>query len=355
MHQDIGIGLPATQIARPKPKDYYPVYTGRMIYEQITMSGLNSVPVQMHLQRALRGFTATGTLPYKQSEVTELLLVEGSAVFYLDEDGDWECMENLITADDEDIYQLIMPYMPEYAANMSAHDCTLRHFVATPDGWIIYDTPFNTWAATGKESEVPAGSKPAQEVRVYENGRGILYKPQWIWQRLEEIRWGIRQETSDFALSLLIIGMVSPNPEAALAKLESGKRIANIPGSGNPRVERVGDSRIPDQLDMEYDKLEAAYFRMCYLFDTANQPERPVGLDLQLRLEPQAAFVEDLRTKIVDVYRMLDYTGEIKFTPLETQTVTDKATIANTMIALTEARLIDSSRAAAIIAATFPQ
>lgn len=337
------LGLPATQIAPSKRKDYYPVYTGRMIYEQLSMSGLNRVPVEMHKYRALRGFRTGGTLPTKPEEVVELLLVEGSPVFHWNEEAEWECMENLIQADTEDVYQLV-----------STDRYILRHFRNTGAEWIIYDTPLDQWAAYGKEVDEPSGNIPTDLFRVYENGRGILYPAQWMYQRLEEIRWGIRQETSDFALSLLIIGMVSPNPEQALDKLESGKRIANIPGQ-SATVQRVGDSRIPDQLAAEYKDLEAEYFRACYLFDTSNQPDRPVGLDLQLRLEPQAAYVEDLRRKVVEVYAMLDYTAPIQFTPLETQTVADKAQIAQTMIALVEAKLIDGQRAAEIIAAAFPR
>lgn len=343
MHQQDGIGLPATQIVRPKRNDYYPVYTGRMIYDQLTMSGLNRVPVEMHKYRALRGFETNGALPIKGETMLELLLVEGSPVFHWNEEAEWEPVTNLIQADREDVYQLIC-----------GETYILRHFRQAGKSWRIYDTPLGEWSAYGRESEKVVATIAADELLVYENGRGIVYPNQWMYQRLEEIRWGIRQETSDFALSLLIIGMVSPNPEIALARLEAGKRIANIPGQG-AQVERVGDSRIPDQLSAEYKDLEAEYFRACYLFDTSNQPERPVGLDLQLRLEPQAAFVEDLRRKIVETYAMLGYMEEISFTPLETQTVQDKAAIAQTMIALVEARLIDTTRATQIIAATFPK
>lgn len=339
-----GIGLPATQLAPVKTKDCYPVWTGRVWFDQLTMSGLNKVPTNMHTQRALRGFRADN-LPVKPQEVAELLLVEGSPVFYINEEAEWECVENIITADDEDVYQLIQ----------GERDWIIRHFRLSGDSWLIYDTMLQTWTSSGAENQESSGSKPAAEFRVYENGRGIIYPNQWMFQRLEEIRWGIRQETSDFALSLLIIGMVSPNPEAALAKLESGKRIANIPGAGSVQIERVGDSRMPDQLSAEYKDLEAEYFRACFLFDTSNQPERPVGLDLQLRLEPQAAFVEDLRTKIVDVYRMLDYTGEIKFKPLETKTVADQNLAVSTYIAAVQAGIMDSSRAKALVSDLFPE
>lgn len=353
---DGGIGLPATQIVRPKSADTYPVYTGWHLFEQLTMSGLNKVPTNMHTQRALRGFRADGDLPYKPQYVAEALLVEGSPVFHLEPESEvgppeWECLHNIITADEDDIYQMLMPYT-EYNPNS---DCVIRHYHLAGETWTIRDTQMQQWASSGMENEETSGTVPADDLRVYENGRGIIYPNQWMFQRLEEIRWGIRQETSDFALSILLIGMVSPNPEASLAKLQNGARIANIPGGGQVQVARVGDSRIPDQLAEEYKTLEAEYFRACFLFDTSNQPERPVGLDLQLRLEPQAAFVEDLRGHIVNVYRLLDYTGEIKFKPLETKTVADQNLAATTVINLVAAGLMTSQRATQIIADNFPE
>ena len=338
-----GIGLPITQLEPSKPKDTYPVYTGRMIYDQLTISGLNRVPVEMHKYRALRGISAD-SLPVKPEEMVELLLVEGSPVFHWNEEAEWEPITNIITADDESVYQLVM----------GERGYILRHYARGAEVWVIYDTPLEYWAASGKETDEAVGFIPIADFRVYENGRGILYPNQWTYQRLEEIRWNILQETSDFALSLLIIGMVSPNPEDALAKLEAGRRIANIPGQG-ATVQRVGDSRIPDQLDAEYQRLESEYFRACYLFDMSQQPDRPVGLDLQLRLEPQSAYIEDLRRKMVECYAMLDYTAPIRFAPVETLSMADKLALAQTMISLTESRLIDTTRASEIIADAFPR
>lgn len=328
MTSPLNLGLPDTQIQPTDQRDQYPVYTGRTIFEQITISNLNRIPVELLKNRTLRGIKADEP-PVAPEKVCELLLVEGGAALYLDGGGEWECLENLLSCTDSEIWQLAMAEKENAAGGLLPSEWVYRRFVNNGDVWQVIDIDPDT----GKDLQDQPPPIPADAMVVYPNGQGILYPTQWMFQRLEQIRWDIRQETSDFALSMLIIGMVSPNPEDALAKLESGKRIANIPGQG-ATVERVGDSRVVDQLAAEYQALEAEYFRACHIMDTADQPNRPVGFDLQLRMEPQTAFIETLRRKVIEVYAMLGFTGPITFRRLETMTPADKtAELTNIMTA----------------------
>lgn len=323
----------------------YPVYTGRTIFEQLTISGFNKAPVNLHRTRALRGVKVDESAPDTPESVCNLLLIEGSPVYRWSEYSEWEPLTNIITATATEVWQLVESDMYSGYHN---DKCVWRHFLNTGESWQIRDIKPTMYGMEAQiVREMPA--IPTSDILVYENGRGILYDNQWTYQRLEEIGWELKRETSDFSLGIIIVGMVSPNPEDALEKLASGKRIANIPGQG-AQIERVGDSRVHDQLRAEKQELARDYFRDCFLLDTADQPNRPVGLDLQLRLEPQTGFIEELRRKIAEVYTMLGYSGELEFKRLETQTPQDRETEIRAVIQAVEAGLLDAGTAKQVIA-----
>jgi hypothetical protein len=330
-------GLPSTQIAPEKDDQQYGIYLGREIYDQFTISGLNKLPVTMLADRACLGAEPSTEPPVSIYDVCESLLVDGGQVYTLIEGG-WVRQNKLLVVQDNFIAQeldetdaLDVPLVREWHLNGDKWS-----FVVYKDYW---DQP--------ERLKKGGGTKPASEVICIPNGMGILYPVQWTYQRLEEIRWSIRQETNDFALSILVMGPIGTNPQDAISQLENGSRIAKLMSGPGTSVERVGDSRIPEQLANEYKELAIEYFNNCHILDMSRQPERPVGLDLQLRLEPQMNFVEGLRRKISEV--MAVWGVDVEYKKLTTISPQDKQLEVNTLILAKQAGWIDDATAKAVI------
>jgi len=335
-------GLPATQIAPDKDDRQYGIYLGREIYEQFTISGLNRLPVTMLADRACLGATPSSPPPISVYDICESLLVDGGQVYTLI-GGDWVRQNKLLHVSDG--------YIVQELDETDSNDVPLvREWVLSGDKWNLTIWR-DYWGDSPERLKKGGGTKPASEVIHMPNGMGILYHVQWTYQRLEEISWTVRQETSDFKLSLLIMGPVGTDPEEALAQLDNGARIAKLMSGPGTSVERVGDSRVPDQLANEYNRLAVEYFNNCHILDMSRQPERPVGLDLQLRLEPQINFVEGLRRKISALMEMWGITVDYK--KLTTISAQDKQLEINSLILAYQQGWIDANAASEYVKKLF--
>lgn len=307
--------VPVTQIPPATEKDQYPVYSGRTIYEQLTISGLNKLPITMLEDRGCLGAKPSSPPPIPIKHAFNERLVSGGMAAKLDEHGDWMFLANVLKVGKREIVQQVFPddnagnepWIRVYTRSEAGDDWTVVLYEGEPD-----------------EGNVKGSTTvPDSEMVVLPGDRGLLYPHQWMYQRLEEIRWSIRKETSDFALSILLIGHISKNTELDVAALESGARVAVIPGS-QTQVQRVGDSRVVDQLSGEYNSIAVEYFRNMHLFDASKQPDRPVGIDLQLRLQPQISFIENLRLEIELFYSMFPQPITIEWQTMTTLTPQEK-------------------------------
>ena len=327
--------VPITQIPPDNAKDQYPVYSGRTIYEQLTISGMNRLPITMLEDRGCLGAVPSAPPPIPVKHTFNERLVSGGMAARWDEHKEWTFLANLIKVTKRKIVQQIF-------RDDDNSGVFFLIYTKMDEGWVaeLFEES-DSGATLSSVEDTPKVKIKDNELVVLPGDKGLLYPNQWQYQRLEEIRWSIRKETSDFALSLLLIGHISQNTTADVEALESGKRIAAIP-SGGVQVQRVGDSRVVDQLAQEYKDIAIEYFRAMHLFDASKQPDRPVGIDLQLRLQPQVSYIENLRLEIELFYSMFPQPITIQWRTLTTLTPQDK------QIALGN---IETSRAAGYITA----
>ncbi len=333
--------LPPTQVLPAKPDQTYPIYSGRTIEQQFSISGLNKLPITILEDRACLD-TETSDEPPIPVEVTcNWQLVDGSLLGTLQGEN-WGLEPNLIHVEEELALQEV--FVPDPLNKRT--EILIREYALNENGQNVTITLWQNFNTENpeivKQPDNPF-TKPASEVIFFPNGRGILYPIQWTYKRLEEIRWAIRQETSDFALSNIIVGMVTKDPESIIAQLMKS-RLAIVAGK-NIQTLKIGDTRVVDQLNVEYAQLEMEYFRGCHIIDTGKQVDRPVAADTRIKLEPQTNFIESVRTKIQEFYSMFPNPITVTFKKLTTMSPADKQMELQNIITARDTRLIKPKEA----------
>jgi hypothetical protein len=290
--------LPQTQVAPAKAGWTFPAFPPRVVFDQLTLTRLNVVPTNIHRDAASTGAVLTGAdarhrLIDNPADIAEGFCVDDCnlAVFV---NGTWEPQGNIIRGKRDQVYQDVTP-PADYPTSLF-----FREYIRVdPKTWrvVLWSQP-----SGALEPEQIGESAIADSEIVYQYfGKGIVYGNQWTFWRLEEIKWGIQTETSDFNLSTIIVGELGRNAQGAIDQLNQGRRIAALPGRNSNAI-KVSDSNVIDKLMGEYESLKADYLNATYLIDMGQQPNRPVAMDSALRLAPQVRYRDSVREAMEEYY-----------------------------------------------------
>jgi len=288
---------PKSQVTPAKADQQYPTYPGRVIYQQLGLTRLNTVPVNIHRDSAtseavLSGDDAKHTEIADPADIAEGMLIDGGMLATFDGEQ-WIPHDNIVSMDKTRIVEDVTPQ-----SQYSVTRYSMVYDRISPDMWEVSMLV----TQDGGQSKVESVENIPDSLIAYTYfGKDILYWNQWTWQRLEEIKWAIQRESSDFNLSTIIVGELGRNAQGAIDQLNRGQRIAALPGRNSNAI-KVGDSGVMDKLDTEYSSLRNDYLVATYLIDMSNQPNRPVALDSELRLAPQTRYKDSLRKSMVKFY-----------------------------------------------------
>lgn len=291
--------LPASQVAPKKADQQYPTYPGRVVYEQQSITRLNVVPVNIHRDSAVENVSLSQLPPYLRAyddpaRVAEDLLVDGCELAIY-ENEEWVPQTEIIRASRDVVWQDVTP--PDALPGTARYYREFRQLETLDWQVDLYSYPAGAMQPELIEQVTLPFAYVAYQYFPYD----LLYKNQWTYWRMEEVKWAIQQETTTFVLSKIIVGELGRNADGALAKLNEGKRIAALPGR-NSNVISVGDTTVMDKLMDEYASLKADWYNATYLIDLGDQPNRPVAMDSAIRIAPQRRYRDSLRTAMQRFY-----------------------------------------------------
>lgn len=317
--RDAGVGL------RENEKPNYPVVSGRQVFEERSITGLNRLPVVIHANAINKGATEQGTDP-TVPEITERVLVDGTL---LDVGGVIRTNILAVRRPDNETPGSVVEVFPRDGMDrpVDIH----RHWY-TLDGiqWFYQDMD-KTGALEGQPTLVES------DVRVIWNGTGILEPTQWTYRRLEQIENSVRRLQTGAGLKTILHGMIRNIQQTKDALNDEGEDIAVV--SGDTKVDRATSTNQIDKLESERKALLALYYQAVNITDTTYQPDRPSGADRQLQLAPQARFIEAQREIISRVMREW-YGVNVEFSQLHTASVQDRTMEYQLLVQLRDAMVI---------------
>jgi hypothetical protein len=268
----------------------YEVLSGRQIYGQLSRTLLNRMPGLLHLPRIL-GQTEDPRVAWPLAEVAERLVVDGTIAAY----------NGVLLGDLSPHAEATRTYLRQDLPDGK----TVRTFEAvsiTADGqaaggwkitdWTDYDDP-------EKRTAIAEESAPLPALRIYPNGRGVIYWAQWTFERIERACCTIEDQMSGAALALIVTGFLG-DWEQAKTELSTGRRVANFPGR-NVQVFRVGSTAVIDHLLAEIDMLRPNYLMATYLTDTSKGANTS-GEAWPIRLESMKYFVQQTQALLRRIY-----------------------------------------------------
>lgn len=302
---------PVSQILQEEGSIKYdfPIRTGRAVYNDFSLTGLNEIPVLMHCSYVLSG-AAYKNLLLDPEEITIALLVEPAVVLIKSKTTGWGVAENIIHATANKVLQQLQDTDPPDL---------IREYSLTAEKWIVRD-----YVDYGESTqrEIDENSRPLNKGEVLERPKkiqvadfyifpsagNILYKAQIQYMRLEEIAWTMRIASTGAAATNIISGYIGGEKQAE-ASLNSGKRNVFMPG--NVTVQKIGGTTFQDQQIREFTRWLSLYYERVRIVDTGDEPDRPVGQVRRLRMIPMLGLVRRLRYQLEGIVTALG--GSIQF------------------------------------------
>jgi hypothetical protein len=276
-----------------------PYVSGRALYDEHSITGLNRIPVIKLAGYVLAGAKLLTPPRYNVSleEIHATLEIDGSLLMV-----NGEMQTGVIQADWDSCVQCI----PACAIEGGAQDI-YREYEITPDGVTVTD-----WLHYGEAAQaIIAGptALPRADVVWYYNAAepvGILYHAQGTYRRIEEISQTVRRFQKGPATKVGVTGYVR-DEDKVRAEMMNDDPMYIISGV-NTQITMGGNTAAIDQLLNEQSKLLPMYYQQTHIVDTESPVQRPSGADRTLVMGPMLRYVDTVRAQITNVLEQLGAT-----------------------------------------------
>ena len=287
----------------------YKERTGREIYEELSITGLNRSPIETlnAFTTADSEITSSGASIWPEiplAEICEYILVDGSFVIrYIGEEFDPE-----------------LGYIPD-KPYVFLKDCVEIHyrFIVQPlrneRGVLtgitrVYTKGDTSWLVqnikgygSSNPQVVETVNYPLEYIVAYPYGKGLLFYNQKTFRRLEEIEEGVRANTGPAALSLIVTGYAG-DWKRAQDTFAKGAKIIGIPGSAT--VTRVAANNTTSDLLQDKNGLLRDYTHNMHLIEVS-EASNMSGKSRIIAMKPMLNYVTTIRTVMDEVYALLGY------------------------------------------------
>src|SRR3990167_1351594 len=307
MPQDRDLSIFPIRVSENENKPDYPEQTGREIFEELSLTGLNRAPVTTLSSFIETGYEVVGE-PRIQIEVEEMishLLVDGAFAILSKEIvsekelrelwKDYKILTDLKRVSESEIIESLKD-------QNGVPNKISRVYQLQGETWIVRDVKY--LGHEKKEIVVNEVKYPKDAIIPVVNNiepRGILYPNQHTYHRLEEIEMGLRHQTGPASLSLIVSGYVGDITKAHNT-FSGGNKVVFVPG--NATVTRVAANNTADQLMRNGALLMRLYFRNTHVIDDSEATVLS-GVSRRLLMTPMLAFIESMRGILKDFYESL--------------------------------------------------
>ena len=306
--------------------EYQPI-TGREIYSQLMISGMNILPINILTSYVTRG--ATTDEPLRSSNVSDQLLIEGHLLMVNDNVNGWHFENNIVFAEPGRVCQLWYG-----DGNLPI----TREYLLSGDTWTITD--YLHYGTDRQEEYEAVGTLPAGEVKQYVNKlipAGLLYPAQRTLFQIEGIYL-----TKELLADESIATNFFVNYGGSMAKLKKmlKERSVNKALPQGTELLHAGGSPLYDQLMRDERVTTQNYLSLMHLVipDTL---ERVSGVAMRYSLTPQTNFVDKVRSEVKAVYRLFGV--DIAFEKTSLKATTEILELNNSYIASYQAGAISQS------------
>jgi hypothetical protein len=301
-----------SKFTAPPLRDFH---SGREIYSDEGITGLNHIPVNELAGYALAGaeFSGEENLPCAPEEVVTGTLIEGT---WLDAQG--VIQQNIIGAARDWVLQYIQ-------SDDLTTETVIRKWQNGGARWSITD--YAEYGTANQRVVGKPGSAPSSRIRYHFNAlspTGVLYPERKGYARIEEVAWLIREAQRGPGAKTAIGGYVR-NRHMVEQDLMSDQPYF-FTGSDQP-LDRMTSTAVVDQLISEANRLEPRYYKAVYIVDTSNPVQRPSGADRGLVLGPMFRYVAYVRKQVDAILKL--YGASWTTDPLPSDTVAETAPTSN--------------------------
>ena len=281
---------------------YEPV-SGREIYDEMGTTMLNKRPVFDFKAHILQGYNTEDIdddLPFTPTELCEALLIDGSIGLYIF-DSTVLFMDNLIVINQGNAFDWI---------NKDSDNPIFRtyHLGTDEEGKMI-------WFITEWENYDTDDAKISEEytlefeqIYLFPNGRGILFNPQRMYKRLEEIDAIIKEQTKKENLKTIVTGYTG-NITQAKKEFAKDNRIVFMDGDNVKVIEVSSPEMVAKLMDEQLYK-EPRYLKSCHIADISDVGNIS-GISRKYILTPQTSFIQTTRQQMKEIY--IDFGYKITF------------------------------------------
>lgn len=307
----------------PSFEKMYPTRLGRDVYNDESLTGKARTAIGDLIDFVLADAQLPNNLPLPPRELTERLIADGGVAAQNPGENP-TFLDDVFCPDKRTIHQ----YQRQKNGTMNLQVLG-RSEQATGDMQRVYTKEMRvyrlqsgTWKCytvtdmidpdlmkTEPDKDVP--DKPEAELVAYPNGRGLLYWGQHIYNRIEEIahtnRWVLRLKN----LLPIFTGNTGTRANASTAFNEAENAIV-FPGA--VEIHRMVTQNIIHSLIKESDEKREDFRDALKMLDKESV-NRPVAADRELRMMATRLFVRNMRTKINEVYALIDPQLQIEFEP----------------------------------------
>ena len=318
------------------PDDKYVKKSGREIYEELSITGLNRSPIEILTSFIIADSTLSDASPVwilpgdveaKRSEkhtwkqrggkplngsiwpeiplekMCEHALVDGSFALRLISEKEMQGNEKL----DEpyeflpDCIEIHRRLVTQELRDKDGHlNGITRVWQQTNTDWVTRDV--KNYAQTN-EQVLNTARYPLEAFYPHPYGKGILFPNQKTFRRLEEIEEGVRANTGPAALSLIVTGYAG-DWKRAQDTFAKGAKVIGIPGSAN--VTRVAANNTTSDLLQSKGGLVRGYLQNMHLIEVS-ETSTMSGRARKLAMMPMLNYVALIRTMLDDIYEFMGY------------------------------------------------
>ncbi len=289
----------------------YKVKTGREIYEEISLTGINRAVIdslgafvvgESHVETS--GASLWPEIP--PEDLVNAFLVDGSFAMRVVAEEEMQKNEKLdepyqFLEDCIEIHRRLVTQALRDKESDQPNGLT-RVWQQTNKDWVVRDVE-----NYGEKNEriISTTRYPLDAFYPYPNGLGILYWNQYTYRRIEEIEDSIRKQTGKAALSLILTGYLGDITQARTA-FESGGEVIHLPG--NPTVTRVASTDTVNQLISSGDKLMRLFLKNTHQIEISETSDMS-GVSRRLAMTPMLHFIKLVQTQLGKIYEDIGYTA----------------------------------------------
>lgn len=306
----------AFQVDASEP-NAFPVQLGREIFDELSQTALNFIPVNKLLAFISAGMSFKGDAPFDPGDIAERLLVDGS-IAYLHNNEEFLPDILKMTAKKKVAIEFIQALRPNDDPEKPRIFDQRRKWTIDKEGKIWTAVNQKLDGEEWKDVANTSSTTKAEDMFTWPNRLGILYPPQHLYHRLEEIEETVRFQTGKSAMSMIVAGYVGDITQAQ-KEFESDSAVKFVPG--DVTVSRVHATEAVTHLLANMIELLEKYREATFDFVARdNAPES--GTARRLFMAPMLQFVKVQRKMIDDIFKPFEVTFE--FDKVQVTTVDER-------------------------------